>query len=238
MDSAMAALDRLLTLEPDHGFGTRDKAELLISWKGDFQAARNVMEQAIQTFGNVPGHNAQLAYIDVCLGDYERALSLLAVPVLGQQMDLEYHYLLKGMAYRLAADTSNSHLMYDSALACIDGYSAEGTPMAESIRLAERALALSGLGRHDEAVRSADQAARMLPTDRDYLDGPNIQRQLARVYASAGMTDEALDVVEYLLSIPCALTVPDLEYRPEWVLLRDHPRFQTLIEKYEKEHGT
>jgi len=238
LDSAMAALDRLLTLEPAHGFGTRSKAELLISWKGDFQAARNVMEDAIQTYGHVPGHSAQLAYIDVCLGDYEKALSLLAIPVLGQQLDLEYHYYLKGMAYRLAGDTNNSHLMYDSALACIDSYSAEGTPMAESNRLGVRALALSGLGRHDEAVHVAEQAAEMLPVERDYTDGPDVLRYLAHVYASAGMTNEALDVVEYLLSIPCDLTVPDLKYRPEWAPIRNHPRFQALIAKYEKEYGT
>jgi TolB-like protein/tetratricopeptide (TPR) repeat protein/predicted Ser/Thr protein kinase len=237
LDSAMAALDRLLSLEPDDGFGTRDKAELLISWKGDFQAARDVMEKAIQTFGNVPGHNAQLAYIYISLGNYERALSLLAIPVLGQQVDMEYHYLLKGLAYGLAGDTIDSHLMYDSALACIDSYSAEGSPMAESTRLAERALALSGLGRHDEAVLIAERAAEILPVERDYVDGPNVLRQLARIYATAGMTDEALDVVEYLLSIPCALTTTDLEYRPEWIPLRDHPRFQALIKKYEKEHA-
>ena len=44
---------------------------------------------------------------------------------------------------------------------------------------------------------------------------------------------EALDLIEDLLSIPCFLSVGLLRLDPAWDPLRDNPRFQALLEKYD-----
>jgi hypothetical protein len=46
--------------------------------------------------------------------------------------------------------------------------------------------------------------------------------------------DAAIDQLEYLLSIPSTLNVGFLREHPFWDPLRDHPRFQALLEKYDQ----
>jgi hypothetical protein len=50
-----------------------------------------------------------------------------------------------------------------------------------------------------------------------------------------GELDAAIDQIEYLLSIPGELDVGQLRNHPTWDPLRDHPRFQALLEEYEQE---
>ena len=96
-----------------------------------------------------------------------------------------------------------------------------------------RALAL--LGRKEEAVRAGENAVELMPISKDAHDGPAQVIELAKIYARVGKTDKAMDLIEELLSIPCDLSVGLLRLDPVWDPLRDHPRFQALLEKYEVE---
>ena len=58
---------------------------------------------------------------------------------------------------------------------------------------------------------------------------------MASVYTKAGRYDEALDELEYLLSIPSPFTAKFLTITPDFAPLRDHPRFQALLEEYGEE---
>jgi hypothetical protein len=60
---------------------------------------------------------------------------------------------------------------------------------------------------------------------------------MASVYTKAGRYDDALDELEYLLSIPSPFTARLLAITPDFAPLHDYPRFQALLEKYEKEDG-
>jgi hypothetical protein len=55
---------------------------------------------------------------------------------------------------------------------------------------------------------------------------------LAWVHSSFGNVDGAIDILEEVLPAPSLLSVPMLEIDPIWDPLRDHPRFQALLEKY------
>jgi len=52
-------------------------------------------------------------------------------------------------------------------------------------------------------------------------------------YALVGELEAAIDQIEYLLSIPRLLTVDWLRLHPFCDPLRDHPRFQALLEEYD-----
>ncbi len=56
---------------------------------------------------------------------------------------------------------------------------------------------------------------------------------LARVYAMVGEYDAAIDQLESLLAVPSPMSVPWLRINPLWDALRDNPRFQALLAKYE-----
>ena len=60
---------------------------------------------------------------------------------------------------------------------------------------------------------------------------------VAAIYATLGREGQALDILERLLEshYPDAITVHELRLSPDWDPLRDHPRFQALLEKYGEE---
>ncbi len=76
-----------------------------------------------------------------------------------------------------------------------------------------------------------------VPLSVDAMHGAGYLGQLSRTYVRVGDYDAAIDVLDTLLSIPSYINVPWLRIDPDYEPLRDHPRFQALIEKYEKEHG-
>ena len=72
-----------------------------------------------------------------------------------------------------------------------------------------------------------------MPVSHDALDGPSFVVSLAQIYSMVGEFDAAIDQLEYLLSIPATFSVQLLRLDPFWDPLRDHPRFQALLEKCE-----
>jgi hypothetical protein len=52
---------------------------------------------------------------------------------------------------------------------------------------------------------------------------------LALIESLTGRGDAAVERLEYLLSIPSALSRPMLRVDPAWHALRDSPRFQKLV---------
>ena len=72
-----------------------------------------------------------------------------------------------------------------------------------------------------------------MPVSDDALRGTRFVTGRAVVYTLVGEHDAAIDQIEYLLSIPSLVNVGWLRVHPWWDPLRDHPRFQALLEKYE-----
>ena len=64
--------------------------------------------------------------------------------------------------------------------------------------------------------------------------GPGQVETLAEIYTIVGEYDAALDRLEYLLSIPCDISMPYLRLYRRWAPLWNHPRFKEL----EKRFGT
>ena len=56
---------------------------------------------------------------------------------------------------------------------------------------------------------------------------------MAYVYTKAGEYDRACDELETALSVPSLFSAKWLRVDPLFDPLRDHPRFQALLEKYD-----
>ena len=99
-------------------------------------------------------------------------------------------------------------------------------------RHAQHGLILAALGEKAEAIAEGKRAVELLPESRDAFDGPQFTASLAQIYAWTGETDEALRLLDHLLSVPNGIALPILKLDPAWDPLRKDPRFQALVEKY------
>jgi tetratricopeptide (TPR) repeat protein len=145
-------------------------------------------------------------------------------------------YKAVGQAYFLKGQADESRIWLDSARASIESLWKRGfleagwTPPTIGPVYAM-------LGRKDEAIKLAREEAETLSLQYDAMLGCESLEDLAITYAIVGEADLAFDLLDSLLSMPSELTVHKLRGYPFYDPLRDHPRFQELIEKYEKEHG-
>ncbi len=87
------------------------------------------------------------------------------------------------------------------------------------------------LGRKEEAIQEGNRAVELYPESRDAVEGRYHVLSKAVIYTIAGEYDNAINDLEYLLSIPAGdlISVPMLRRDPTWDPLRDHPRFQQLL---------
>jgi TolB-like protein/Flp pilus assembly protein TadD len=224
---------RSIALIPDQIAAYFGKAANMWRWKGDADAARATLER-------MPEHqstSAVWAWVlsEGSLGDFDSSLRRLeAAPFEFFDTSSTAVYpksMLKGWIYELMGEREKSAAAFGEALPHLERY-AEDQP-DEAFAHSGLALVLSGMGRYEEAIQEVEKAAEMLPLAKDAIYGPYIVQQSAIVYTRAGDYDTAIDRVETLMSIPYTTTATVLRLHPRWAPLRDHPRFQALLKKYE-----
>ena len=84
----------------------------------------------------------------------------------------------------------------------------------------------------EEAIAAAERGLELMPETRDAYKAMYRWQDLARVYSMVGEPDRAIDVLERIPSRSGRYSVHILRLDPTWDPLRDHPRFQALLERY------
>jgi serine/threonine protein kinase/tetratricopeptide (TPR) repeat protein len=95
--------------------------------------------------------------------------------------------------------------------------------------------ALAYLGREDEALAHGRRSVELSRDSRTGRPGSYLQLQLVRSHIILGQSEPALDLLEPLLEVPFYLSPGWLSIDPMFDPLRDHPRFQVLLEKDDAE---
>ncbi len=135
--------------------------------------------------------------------------------------------LAAGFGLRLAGDSAEARTAFDSARVELQALVDED-PTEPRYRSA-LGLALAGLGRAEEAAREGEEGVRLMPPEREAWRGARRLADLARIYAMTGRAEEAIDRLEYLLSVPSDHSVWTLRLDPSWDPLRGNPRFDALV---------
>jgi tetratricopeptide (TPR) repeat protein len=196
-----------------------DEEQRIRAFEGWLTSCHTCMDQQGQLrwwhFANAAIHEAALGRSDLARAHWdsvrvklERAAPRMDAPrEIGGQRLVSLIHAYMGLEDRSAAMEGASRLLEEL------GATAEGSP--EGVR-------------RESACRSRGASPGMLGVSERLIRCAVI----ARVYAHFGEHEAAMDLLEQLLPAPSWLTVPILEVDPIWDPLRDHPRFQALLEKY------
>jgi TolB-like protein/Flp pilus assembly protein TadD len=94
------------------------------------------------------------------------------------------------------------------------------------------------LGEKDLALKAAEQAIMLLPSDKDRMWGPGLEENLALIEATLGENSRAIETLTQLLHTPYnsyvygpAISPALLRFDPIWDPLRADPAFQKLCEE-------
>ena len=228
--------DIAISLAPDEVWGYYVKALTYRLWKGDRVESRRILE--VLPADSPEDYFGFLAWFDQYRLDreFDEALLYLAgAPFewLRFQSELRPVDLLEGEVLGYLGRNELALAAYDATRVSIEK---ELEEHVDDFRLhGALGLAYAGLGRGSEAVIEGKRALELMPVSKDAYIGPQLHEDLSRIYTSLGELDDAVAELEYLLSIPSRVSVPLLRLDPRWDPLRDHPRFQALLEKYGQE---
>jgi tetratricopeptide (TPR) repeat protein len=229
---AVSAYDRASTLAPDLYDAAIKKGEIYVHWRGQLDTLRTVV-------ASLPGelHLPEVDLAKVNLALWERdpedlllLLEAIPAPVLETQVMYFPKTLYEGWAHRLRGDESAALARFDSARILLEPLVPE-RPNDERILLA-LGFAFAGLGRSLDAENSAVSAIRLRQDAGDALSRLRTVGTGARVLAQAGFADQAIAYLETVLANHSSVSVHTLRLDPLLDPIRDHPRFQAVLERY------
>jgi len=223
--------DRSIALVPDQEKAYLIKAMVYHLWQGNLDKAREALKGAPHEHTAI--HWNQLLYERDFTG-YLEELEFIK-NVLIHDIQRGWFSLLTGEALIYLNRSSEATLQFDSSLVYFK--SIIDWQDNETIRAALGRV-YAWLGRKENAVREGRAAVDMCPIVANALEGPEYLVSLAHTYVIIGEYEEAVNTLDQIMTVSFELSAPVLQLDPRWDPLRDHPRFQALIEKYEKKHGT
>jgi len=222
--------DRAIQLAPDWAEPYAYKAMLQLVRHGDRDRARSVIGQALTRVS--PGRMAQALLIpdaisaSLMTADTVFTGAVDAVRASAFDGDTARYHLLRAEAQAYRGNRAGARASADSARVLLERQ-VRAWPDDPKV-LAWTGLAYARLGRKADAMRAGRRAAELLPPDQDANSSPFVLTRLAQIYTLVNEPDQALEVLEGLLSAPSWISPGELRSDPVWTPLRRHPRFAAL----------
>jgi TolB-like protein/Flp pilus assembly protein TadD len=232
-EEALEYYNRSIEIEPDQVETYVFKAWAYWLKSGDVERGR-------ATLAEVPYKNHPIVVLfsywqAMFERDYQAAADLIAASPI-ELFELPTVVMSKsylaGYAYEVLGDKERATNAYESARSILEQAVAERPDDARL--LSELGVVLAALGHKDDAIREGKLAVEMIPVSTDALAGPRQIENLAEIYVRVGDYDDAIEQIDYLLSIPAYISVSSLRNMPLWNPLRDNAKFQAVLEKHSK----
>jgi TolB-like protein/tRNA A-37 threonylcarbamoyl transferase component Bud32/Flp pilus assembly protein TadD len=228
LEEANRYYDMAIRLAPDLGpYGAKVSSYLRLA--GDIQKARAVIESA-QRLGFVDETSLADSRVQIDLYDGTVQETIKRIPSESWKALGFRGALLQAQLYGLAGQPQLENSFYETAVKMT---------MAKIRQRPEEAnyhsalgIAYAGLGRKQDAIREGKAGVDLARAKKDALNGFARMEELARICAMVGEYDEAIRLIEDLMSTPGDLGIGALRLDPVWKPLRNNPKFQVLIHKY------
>ena len=227
-------LDLAISLDPGNPELYAWKIFNALLWQGDTKRAYSLLEEATQMVRS----REQVRFVrydillHMCDGNYQEALerlSTISYESLNEQQSFIPKALLMAQINQLMGRHDIARRDYENARRILGDRLAE---VPEDHRLySSLGIVYAGLEMKSEAIEEGQLGVKLMPVSKDAWRGIHRVEDLAQIYSMVGEYDKAIDQIEYLLSIPGELSIPLLRIDPKWDPLRNHPRFQKLLEE-------
>jgi serine/threonine-protein kinase len=230
-ETADKILDRAIEAAPNSLNARAAKAMLAFVWKGDLSMMQKdladmppgVDPEGLVTFGWV-----QLFMLQRRFPEALAALKQLPQAIPYDDKPREF---FEGVIYTFLNDKEKARTAFERARPIAEE-ALRKSPDAAS-RHMTLGMILAGLDQKEAAIAEGKRAVELLPESQDALEGPKTTLSLAQIYTWTNEPDQALQLLDHLLTVPNGLTIPLLKLDPVWDPLRSDPRFQALIDRHD-----
>jgi len=220
-DEASSYVERTTMLAPDYALAHIYRAWLPVLSRGDTAEARRIIDRALATtdLTRSPYYWWLLRILEP--NAYHRPGSLPA------GADMVSYFLFRARSARSAGEAELERAFSDSARSILRPRVASRPQ--DAYETSSLGVAFAGLRQPDSALAYGQHAVEMFATSGDAFDAPFLLLNLAEILTVFGESDEAVNQLEFVMSIPGFASVFYLRLDPLWAPLREHPRFKQLI---------
>jgi eukaryotic-like serine/threonine-protein kinase len=231
-EEADAIFARSSNLAPDMEEAYQERAENILLWKGDVDAAQRIVDEAdrISTLRKTESLRAIDFTIALMKNDPVKAQAALR-KIRGEGIDNQFHLtptsLLAARLEVLRGSPDKARTHYDSARVLLERR-LRTTPDDERVH-SSLGIAYAGLGRTTEAIKEGERGAALLPVEKEAWRGSFRLADLALIHAMLGNQDKAIDILQRLLAIPSEFSANYIRLDPKWKPLHGNKRFEDLV---------
>jgi TolB-like protein len=224
-----AALDRALALTPDDIDARVTRAFVDLECRGDTRPLHHTIDELLQSGHSASDFADQWLYLALCERDpLATARAVAAVPDTGIATDLNFpREYCQALAARASGDVIAAQTSLLAARAEVEKTVREQPDYGPTYTVL--GLIDAGLGRKEEAMREGRRGIELLPITRNSIDGAELMKYLAVIYAWCGEKDLAVEQIAATLQIPSSLSYGHLKLHPYWDGLRGDPRFEKIL---------
>jgi tetratricopeptide (TPR) repeat protein len=234
---AIAGFNRVLKIAPESGTEI-SLAYLEVFRNGNPATGRSILQNiqvGIDPDLSVSETRWDLAMLERDYATAERILTDSSLEDFPQARDLPKTFY-QGRVALARGDIESAQRFFNLARPEFEKRVSDNPDIAE--RHAQLGLLYAYMQRKEDAIREARRAIELEPETENAFHGALWAGNLALVYALVRQPDQAITLIERLLSTPGAVNYPDypgsitlaeLRLRQEWDSLRSNPRFQKIL---------
>ena len=235
--AAAAGFTRTLEIAPDSILAKMGLAYLEVFQNGNPAAGKKILQgipAGLDSEGNVALARWDLAMLDRDYATAEKTLNDFPSQYSGVRSSKKTFYL--GRTALARGDIASAQRYFAAATPVFESWGRDDSNEPE--RHARLGLLYAYMHRNGDAIREGCRAVELEPESEDAFHGAEKAANLALVYALVGESDQAITLIERLVSTPGAfswpdypqnITLADLRLRWEWDSLRSNPRFQKIL---------
>jgi TolB-like protein/class 3 adenylate cyclase/Flp pilus assembly protein TadD len=231
-EEAMGAYNRALELAPDLHDAALRKGYTWLNWHGELDSLQAVIASFPEGL-----HTLEVDKARIDLAFWERDGDAMLRILEGQGLDVyemqlvyEPRSLYAGWAHRYRGDAPAARAAFESARQHLEEIR-RTRPEDERV-LAALGFAYAGLGRTADAARAAEAAAAANASGANVLTEEQSLESCARIFAQAGLAEQAIELLEALLVANSPVSAHTLRVDPLYDPIRQTPAFRALLDKF------